>query len=76
MIKLDFEMTNGTYTYRDALYLPEDHVLTDEEIEAIKQARFDRWIAAITAPVEDIPPVEDANVLVEDVTVDPIVEVI
>lgn len=61
MIKIDFEITDGTYVYRDALYLPEDHVLTNEEIEAIKQARFNRWIAAITAPVEDSPAVEEVT---------------
>jgi len=50
MIKIDFEMTDGTYTYRDALYLEDDHNLSDVDIEAIKQARFDRWLAAVTAP--------------------------
>ena len=51
-------MTDGNYIYRDAIHLPEDHVLTNEEIEAIKQTRFDRWITAITTPVEDIIPID------------------
>ena len=63
MIKIDFEMTDGTYTYRDALYLEENHNLSDTEIEDIKQARFDRWLTVITAPpvIEEEPtvPVED-----------------
>ena len=50
MIKIDFEMTDGTHTYRDAIHLPEDHTLTDEEIESIKQTRFANWVAAVTAP--------------------------
>lgn len=50
MIKIDFEMTDGTYTYRDALHLEDDHTLSEVEIEAIKQARFDRWLAVVTAP--------------------------
>ena len=63
MIKIDFEKTSadGLMVYRDALYLPEDHSFTDEEIEAMKQARFDRWYDAVTKPpvaVEE--PVADA----------------
>lgn len=59
MIKIDFEMTDGTYTYRDALHLEDNHNLSDTEIEAIKQARFDRWLAVITAPpvIEEEPTV-------------------
>ncbi len=52
MIKIDFEMTDGVYTYRDAIHLEDDHTLTDEEIESIKQSRFANWVAAITAPPE------------------------
>ena len=50
MIKIDFEMTDGTYTYRDAIHLEEGHTLTDEEIEVIKQTRFTNWLAAVTSP--------------------------
>jgi hypothetical protein len=48
---IDFEITQNGYTLRDALVLPDDHVLTDAEIEAMKQARFDNWYAIITTPV-------------------------
>lgn len=51
MIKIDFEI-NG---FRDALHLADDHGLTDAEIEAMKQARYDRWFDFITNP----PPVVD-----------------
>ncbi len=67
MIKIDFEMTDGTYSYRDALYLPEDHAFTDADIEQMKQERFARWITVITAtPVEAI--VEE--LVVEEAPVD------
>jgi hypothetical protein len=56
MIKIDFTKTDGTYTLQDAIHLPEDHQLTEAEIEAIKQERFDNWVAIITAPEE--PPVD------------------
>ena len=50
MIKIDFTKTDGVYTLQDALYLPDDHTLTETDIEAMKQQRFDNWLAVITAP--------------------------
>ena len=49
-MKIDFEVTHSGYTLRDALYLPDDHVYTDEEIEQMKQARFRAWYAHLNAP--------------------------
>jgi len=58
MTTIDFEKSDGTYTLKDAIILPDDHGLTDAEIEAIKQKRFDDWLAIVTAPpVEDAPNV-------------------
>jgi len=34
--------------YSDAIMLPMDHTLTDEEILARQEARFEQWITAIT----------------------------
>ena len=65
MIKIDFTKTDGIYTLRDALHLPDDHTLTDADIEAMKQERFDKWVAVITAPevpVVDAPAVEELPV--------------
>ncbi len=39
MIKIDFTI-NG---FSDALHLADDHGLTDAEIEAMKQSRYDKW---------------------------------
>ena len=51
MIKIDFEIPNEKYgTYRDALYLPEDHGMTDEQIEAMKQERYNNWLDIIENP--------------------------
>lgn len=56
-MKIDFTMSNDQYSFSDALHLPDDHGLTDAEIEAMKQARFDNWLAIITAvPEEETPP--------------------
>ena len=58
MLTIDFEKSDGTYTLKDAIILPDDHGLTDVEIEAIKQKRFDDWLAIVTAPpVEEVPNV-------------------
>jgi hypothetical protein len=54
MIKIDF-VING---FSDALHLADDHGLTDAEIEAMKQARYDKWYDYITNP----PPVVDVVV--------------
>ena len=66
MIQIIFEFETQYGVFRDALYLPEDHMFTDEQIAAMKQERVDNWIAIITAPpvealVEmlDEPPVEE-----------------
>ena len=52
-MQIDFEITGGGYTLRDALHLPDDHTYTDDEILAMKQQRFDNWYTIITTPVEE-----------------------
>jgi len=54
MVKIDF-IING---FSDALYLADNHGLTDVEIEAMKQARYDKWRDYIDNP----PPVIDEPV--------------
>lgn len=49
IMKIDFEITKDGYSFRDALHLADDHGLTVAEIEAMKQARFDKWYAIVTA---------------------------
>jgi hypothetical protein len=46
MIKIDFSI-NG---FSDALHLADEHGLTDAEIEAMKQARYDKWRDFIDNP--------------------------
>lgn len=55
-MKIDFEFETLYGKFADALHLPDDHTLTDEEIQAMKQQRVDNWIAVVTAPpVEEVP---------------------
>lgn len=58
MIKIDF-IIDG---FSDCLHLADDHGLTDAAIEAMKQARYDKWRdyidnppAAVDEPVADEP---------------------
>jgi len=50
---IDFEISDATYTLRDAITLPDDHTLTDAEIEDIKQKRWNNWIAFVTNQSSD-----------------------
>lgn len=54
-MKIDFEFQTDYGIFRDALYLPDDHGMTDDQIEAMKTERRDNWIAIVSAPsVEEI----------------------
>lgn len=55
MIKIDFEFDTPHGLFRDALHLPDDHGLSDEQVEAMKQERVDNWIAIVTAPPAEEP---------------------
>ena len=67
MIKIDFSFASPHGTFSDALHLPDDHGLTQEEIVAMQQQRFDNWVAVVTAP----PPYHlfvldtDGNIVVD-----------
>lgn len=61
-MKIDFEFQTAYGVFRDALYLPDDHGFTDQEIEAMKQQRVDNWIVLVTTPpVEEVPVDETAG---------------
>jgi len=62
-MKIDFEFETTYGVFRDALHLPDDHGMTEDEIQAMKQQRLDNWLAIVTAPpaevVEETPPTEE-----------------
>lgn len=63
MIKIDFEFDAQPYgTFRDALHLPEDHGLTEDQIQAMKQERFDSWWAVVNSQATDEPVAEEVPV--------------
>ena len=56
MIQITFTI-NG---FTDALHLADDHGLSDVEIEAMKQARYDKWDDFIKNPPAVVDePVEE-----------------
>jgi hypothetical protein len=67
MIKIEFEKTDEMYTFRDAIVLPDNHTFTDEQLEELKEQRFQAWLSMITAPpIEEELPIED--MVLEDIT--------
>lgn len=66
MIQIVFEFTTKHGVFRDALYLPEDHTFTEEQIQAMKQERLDNWINAVENPpteeVIDMPVELDQDI--------------
>jgi len=57
-MKIDFEFDTPHGKFRDALHLPDNHGLSDAEIEAMKVQRRDNWIAGVTAPPAEEPEPE------------------
>ena len=57
-MKIDFEFDTAHGKFRDALHLPDNHGLSDAEIEAMKVQRRDNWVAVVTAPSVEEPEPE------------------
>ena len=48
MQKYEFEITRDGMTFRDAIVLPIGHGYTDEQLEELKQKRFDAWYEIVS----------------------------
>jgi hypothetical protein len=66
MLTINFEMSQDGYTLKDAIVLPNDHNLTDAEIEALKQQRFDDWYAIVTAPQPEYQVDENGELILDE----------
>ena len=64
-MKIDFSFSSQYGTFSDALHLPDDHGLSDEQIEAMKQQRLDNWVAIITAPAPNYVLDADGNIVLD-----------
>jgi hypothetical protein len=58
----EFDIGTEPYVLKDALVMTPDAyaLLTPDEIAAMKQARYDRWYAIVTAPPVEEPPADPA----------------
>lgn len=52
-MKIDFEFTTQYGVFRDAIYLQDDHDLTEQQIQELKQQRLNNWIAVVEAPPQE-----------------------
>jgi cellobiose-specific phosphotransferase system component IIB len=66
VITISFEITQDGYTLKDAIVLPNDHNLTDDDIEALKQQRFDDWYAIVTAPQPEYQVDENGELILDE----------
>jgi hypothetical protein len=55
-MKIDCKFITPYGVFHDALYLDDEHQLTEAEINILKQERLDNWLQAIEHPTE---PAED-----------------
>jgi hypothetical protein len=53
MIKIEFEINRDGNKFRDAIVLEDNHNLTNEQIEEMKEKRFQDYLIAIQ-PQEEI----------------------
>ena len=60
MVKIDFEFQSPYGVFRDAIHLPDDHGFSDAEIAAMKQQRYDNWMAIVNPPTVESPPEQGA----------------
>lgn len=52
-MKIDFEFTTKYGVFRDALHLPDDHGLNDQQLEDMKQERLNNWLSILDAPAQE-----------------------
>jgi len=58
MIKIDFERNTKHGIYRDAITLPADSKLTENEVGILMQQRVDNWVAYMDNPPQSEPEPE------------------
>ncbi len=64
MVSITFEFTTKYGVFKDALYLPEDHAFTEEEINSMKQQRLNDWLEFVENP----PPLPQITVEIDGIT--------
>lgn len=60
-MQIIFEFTTKYGVFRDALYLDDEHTLSDSEVNALKQERLDNWIKIIESPPTPEPEIVEID---------------
>jgi len=60
-MKIDFQFETKYGIFRDAIYLPDDHTYTEDQILEMKFQRKDNWISVIESPSLLIEEQSDNN---------------
>jgi hypothetical protein len=55
MVKVEFQFDTPYGKFLDAIYLPDDHTLTDADIQAMQEQRRDNWISIVAPPAIETP---------------------
>jgi uncharacterized protein YcgL (UPF0745 family) len=74
MIKIDFEINRDGNTFRDAIVLEDNHNLTNEQIEEIKEKRFQDYLIAIQPQEEEIIEEINEDKVIEGEIIEEIIE--
>jgi hypothetical protein len=61
MLKIEFTRDNSGYRYSNVLYLLPDHSYTEEEIEAMKDDKYNRWVDFIEEQSMIVTPEPDTS---------------
>lgn len=74
-MQITFEFNHPVYgLYSDALNIPDDHTYTEDELNSMKQQRFDNWVAYLEAPPVELPLNEPPPEVLEELVEESIVE--
>ena len=68
-VQIIFQKGEDTRLYRDAIWMTqaEYDITTSETINAIKQERYDNWLAIVNAmPTEEVPTEETETTTLEE----------
>jgi hypothetical protein len=54
MVKIEFKFDSEFGVFRDAIVLPDNHGMSDAQIDSMKQQRFDAWLETVRLSDEEI----------------------
>lgn len=61
MVKIDFSFETKYGIFGDSIHLEDDHQLSEQDIENMKQERLNNWLAAVEAPSVEAAPSDVAT---------------